>query len=289
MCLRLAFIVLALLPFGLFPTFEPVFLCAADTVLTGRVLDSRSQPLEVVHIAVFEDGQLLVEQNLELGSGGLLNLTLPSVKADQLSCQIKAPGFGTATGLAIVRGGQAQLGTIRLQPILEFGPVSVLESASDGNAVIDFWMTSRVPRTLQVRELRISAEEPPRGPCFESAPLLTLSFSQLATTNVSPAAGEKQLRAVITVQPKGAEASAGSFRVEGLLRRNPCGPTLVRLTAPYSFAIEASEKGHPLKLRVEVPLELRLDRNTKVEPKWGRVLVQVVLDNGDIVATQPPG
>lgn len=267
------------------------FAFADDVILTGHVRDHQGRPLDVVRIALDSAGRRILERTIELKPGGEVQLNVGPVDQRELRCEIFAAGFEPAKISTVVQEQQALLGIVELKPYVELGPVSILETSQGKSAFLDFWITSRRSQSLMIKQVVVSAEEEPRNDaCFESMPRLTLSFDSIAVAgNPTGQVEDRELKASLQVRSGSETEPASGFRVRGSLHRDQCGTSVLKLTAPYSFALESQDQDKPRKVRLEVPLQFEVKGAGTVRPNWYNASIHLLLEGGDTISAQPGG
>ena len=260
---------------------------ANDVILSGFVLDQGGNPLDVIRVAVETAGRQLLERTVELKPGGEVSMGIGSLEQDHLRCKIFAEGFDPTQITVVVREGRAHFGTVQLKRYVELGPLSILEPAYGGFLYLDFWITSHSSQPLTIKQVVLSAEEPVHGPCFEAAPRLAMRFEPIAFyTAPKGQHSDQELRAILQILPESKLEPVNTIRVAGSFHRDPCGPSVIKLLAPFSFTLETVDKNQPRKLRVEVPLQFKIGGESIIRPNWHDASLHIVLENGDTINVQ---
>lgn len=260
---------------------------SSNIILSGRVVDQYGKPLDIIRIKVEASDKVLLEMTLDLQPGGALSIGLGAVGQGTLRCHISAAGFETAQITALVQGEQALLGIVKLKRYLDLGPIEVLRVA-DGSAVyLDFWITSQTPRPLIIKQVILSSEEARQGPCFDSTPRISFNFRNIEVEGNSKSKNDyRKLRVSLLVHPERKNDLERTFRVEGSFHRDPCGPSVIKLIAPYSFSLETGNQNQPIKIRITVPFQFKLNRVGIIRPNWEQASIHITLNNGETISAK---
>jgi hypothetical protein len=256
-----------------------------DFVLSGRVQTSGAQMLDAVQLRVEESGSQIFQKTIELTNDGSFTVHLGSLHSKQIMCTFSAPGFNPQRVTGLTGGTTAvSLGLVRLSPFVELGPVSVARG-EDGYAVVDFWVTSHIAKSLTFVNVSITSSQSIAGPCFDSDPILTLRFTMSAQRT-------SQSQSVSTVLHIDSGGSAGThsqptLQVNGEIERDSCGPLMLRLAAPYSFTLTTDDQSTPRKIRLEVPVTVAVPKLGIVHPDWDHATVTAEMDTLEKISGSP--
>ncbi len=280
-------VVIGLTLFTLIITIDIALVSADEVLLLGRVRDDLGQPLDVIHIRVQSDSKQLLERTIDLKPRGEVHISIEPVDQQQIYCYISAAGFESAKVSAIVQGRRALLGTVELKRYIELGPITTLELANGQSSYIDFWITSRTSRSLKIQQVIVTAQEPRNTSCFESAPRLAFHFERIVTAGAPNAKSkEQELAAFFKIRPESEVTPSIGFRASGTVFRDQCGSSIVKLTVPYSFALEKKDQNNPKKIRIEIPLQIEITGTGTFRPDWRNASVHLMLAEGEIISVE---
>lgn len=257
-------------------------------VLSGKVQTSGAQMLDAVQVRVEESGSLILQKILELAPDGSFTVHLAPLHSKQILCTFSAPGFNSQRIIGLTNGTTSvSLGLIRLSPFVELGPVSVARAEGD-YAMVDFWITSHIAKSLTFVNVSITSSQSVAGPCFDSDPILTLRFTVSARRTSQP--GQSQpVVAILHIDSGGSQGlhDQPALVVDGEIKRDPCGPLMLRLAAPYSFTLTASDQSTPRKIRLEVPITISVPKFGTVRPDWYHATVTAEMDTLEKISGSP--
>jgi hypothetical protein len=260
----------------------------ADFVLSGRVQTSGAQMLDAAQLRVEESGSLIFQKTVELASDGSFTVHLGSLHSKQILCTFSAPGFNSQRVTGLTNSTTAvSLGLVRLSPFVELGPVSVARGEG-GYAIVDFWVTSHIAKSLTFVNVSITSSQSIAGPCFDSDPILTLRFT-MSAQRTSESGQSQSVSTILHIDSGGSEGthSQPALQVNGEIERDSCGPLMVRLAAPYSFTLTAGDQSTPRKIRLEVPATVAVPKLGTVRPDWDHATVTAEMDTLEKISGSP--
>lgn len=270
------------------PTVATAEQPVTDYALSGRVQTGGPQPPDALQLRVEESGNVIFTKMVELADDGTFTVHLGSLHSKQILCTVSVAGFSPQriTGLVSDKP-TVSLGTIRLSPFVELGPVSVTKAEGD-ISVVEFWITSHVAKNLTFINISISSSQMISGPCFDSDPMLTMRFAMVA----QKASGLNKLPSVgatihISTDDPTRAHNQPVLQINGEVTRDSCGPLLLRLVAPYSFTLTASDQSSPRKIRLEVPNSISVPKWGVIHPDWSHSTVVVEMDSQEKISGRP--
>jgi len=256
---------------------------AEEVVVFGRALDERGAPVRKVIIKSASEETTPWEYVADTTSTGHFKFGINSAKADTIHCIISAEGFNAANATAVVRGSEAQMGTVRLKRYVELGPFTLL-TTTDSKVYVDFVLTSRVP-TLRIDRLIVTAEDTNERPCFLNPPGMTFSIERIFLDPLGQRQGQdRHLQAILAVRGD-TDHVEPRFVVKGTFRSDQCGRGIVRIVAPYSVTTTSQDKDQPRRIRIVVPSTFTIRDVGVIRPNWAEASFQLQTERGDLITT----